>query len=154
MSKDPEVMKYIGDGSIFHWTREVALTKFKQQLSASQDQGPGVLAVYRHADSRYLGWCAISHSKFLNDMELGYRFCRDVWGCGYATEAVSAMLAEAYRTTDLNVIMACVHPDNAASIGVLEKLGFQYAYSKLSKPIGRDIPVYKVDRNTRVPTIS
>ena len=45
-------------------------------------------------------------------------------------------------------ILACVHPDNAASIRVLEKLGFRFSHSRLSKPIGRDMPVYRIDRKT------
>ena len=146
MSKDHDVMKYIGDGSIFHWTREVAFKKFNEQMSAPATEGLGVMAIYRESDLQYLGWCAISYSKFLNDVELGYRFCRDSWGCGYATEAASAMVSAAYQATDVNRIMACVHPDNTASIRVLEKLGFKFAYDIFSNPIQREIPVYRISR--------
>ncbi|MGD8836174.1 MAG: GNAT family N-acetyltransferase [Desulfobacteraceae bacterium] len=146
MSKDHDVMKYIGDGSVFHWTRDVAYKKFNEQVSVPVTEGIGVMAIYRESDSRYLGWCAISHSKFLDDMELGYRLCRDCWGCGYATEAASAMLSEAYHATDVNRIMACAHPENTASIRVLEKLGFKFAYPIFSNPIQREIPVYRISR--------
>lgn len=146
MSKDPEVMTYIGDGSIFHWTKAVARTKFIKQLAAPTDDRLGVMAVYRQADSQYLGWCAISHSKFLDHIELGYRYCRDAWNRGYATEAAAALLWHTYQTMHLNRIMACVHPENAASIGVLKKLGFTYSYSKPSKPAGTDLLVYQIGR--------
>ena len=146
MSKDPDVMAYIGDGSVFHWSRKVALAKFKDQVSTPIDNGLGARAIYRKRDALYLGWCAISPSVFLNHMELGYRLCRDAWGNGYATEAAAAMLEAAYRRMDIDRIMACAHPDNVASIRVLEKLGFKCCGSKLSKPIGRQIPVYQIDR--------
>jgi [ribosomal protein S5]-alanine N-acetyltransferase len=146
MSKDHQVMKYIGDGSIFHWTRDVAFKKFKEQVSNLKTGTVGEMSVYRQSDACYLGWCAISHSRFLNDIELGYRFRRDAWGYGYATEAATAMLSAAYQSTDLDQILACAHPDNAASIRVLVKLGFKYAYDILSKPIGSDIPVFKINR--------
>ena len=86
-------------------------------------------------------------------MELGYRYCRDSWGEGYATEAASAILAETYGVSDLDDILACVHPDNAASIRVLEKLGFCFSHSRLSKPSGRDMPVDRIDRKTYTQTV-
>jgi len=146
MSKDPEVMRYIGDGNIFYWSRETALIKFKEQLAAAKNHSPGVMAVYRQSDASYLGWCAVSHSRFLGHMELGYRFSRDAWGCGYATEAAWALLTETYRSTDLDTILACAHPDNAASIRVLAKLGFRYTCSKYSRPIAMELPVFRMDR--------
>ena len=153
MSVDLEVMKYIGDGSVFHWTKEVALEKFKDALSRQDHPVFGNLAVYRREGHQYIGWCGVSYSRFLDHMELGYRYCRDSWGEGYATEAASAILAETYGLSDLDDILACVHPDNAASIRVLEKLGFRFSHSRLSKPIGRDMPVYRIDRKTYTQTV-
>jgi ribosomal-protein-alanine N-acetyltransferase len=146
MSKDPEVMKYIGNGSIFHWTRQTALKKFKEQLTSRVSNGVDVMTIYRASDMCYLGWCAISHSRFLDDIELGYRLCRGAWGCGYATEAASAMLSATYQDTEVNRILACAHPENIASIRVLEKLGFWFAYTVYSKSIQREIPVYTISR--------
>ena len=152
MSVDPEVMQYIGDGSVFHWTKDVALEKFRDRLSRQNNNKFGNLAVCRGDRNFYIGWCGVSYSKFLDHIELGYRYCRDSWCKGYATEAASAILAETYQMTDVDEILACVHPGNTASIRVLEKLGFIIAYAKLSKPIGKDIPVYKIDRQTYVST--
>ncbi len=147
MSADPEVMKYIGDGSVFTWTKEVAMNRYKDGISGQDNNDFGNMAVYRRDRDLYIGWCGVCYSKFLDHIELGYRYCRYSWGKGYATEAASAILTETYQVTEIDEILACVHPDNTASIRVLEKLGFNYAYSKLSKPIGRDIFVYKIDRN-------
>lgn len=148
MSKDPEVMKYIGDGSIFHWEKETALEKFSERLARQGDAEYSNLAVYRVDRKLYIGWCGVVYSRFLDHIELGYRYCSDSWNNGYATEAASALLVEIYQTTDLDGILACVHPENSASIRVLEKIGFEYGYSKLSKPINREIPVYKIERQT------
>ena len=152
MSVDPGVMQYIGDGNVFHWTKEIALEKFRDRLSRQDTNKFRNLAVYRRACNLYIGWCGVSYSKFLDHIELGYRYCRDSWCKGYATEAASAILAETYKMTDIDEILACVHPGNTASIRVLEKLGFRISHSKLSKPIGKDIPVYKIDRQTYVST--
>jgi ribosomal-protein-alanine N-acetyltransferase len=148
MSIDPEVMQYIGDGSIYHWTKQVALEKYKEALSGQDDNRPGNLAVYRKDRDLYIGWCGVCYSKFLDHIELGYRYCSDSWRKGYATEAALAILTTIYKKTDIDNILACTHPENTASIRVLEKLGFNYSFPKLSKPIDKDIPVYKLDRKT------
>lgn len=148
MSKDPEVMQYIGDGSIFHWTRETALAKFKAGLDRTGSNEFEKRAVYTKDPNRYIGWCEIRYSKFLDHIELGYRYCRDAWFNGYATEAASAVLSESYQLSDIDQILACTHPQNMGSIRVLEKLGFTYAFSKLSRPAGIDIPVYQINCKT------
>jgi len=148
MSKDPDVMQYIGDGSIYHWTKKVAHEKFKTKLNRPNDDGPGTLAVYTKKNHLYIGWCSIRYSKFLDHIELGYSYCSDAWHNGYATEAASALLAAAYSMNDFDQIQACTHPKNIASIRVLEKLGFNFIYSKRSRGAGRDIPVFQVDRKT------
>jgi ribosomal-protein-alanine N-acetyltransferase len=153
MSKNPEVMKFIGDGSIYHWTKKVALEKFRTKLDFQDDSNPGVRAVYTKKDSFYIGWCAIRYSKFLDHIELGYSYCTDAWRNGYATEAASALLSETYGIKEIDRIRACTHPDNIASIRVLEKLGFSLTGSKHSLASGRDIPVFQIDRKTFWQTI-
>jgi len=56
---------------------------------------------------------------------IGYCFDEPVWGKGYATEAVRAMLQWAYGALDLNRVEAELDTRNAASARVLEKLGFE-----------------------------
>ncbi len=148
MSKDPEVMQYIGDGSIFHWTRNTAFERFKASLGRTNADEFGKLAIYTKEPNRYIGWCEIRYSKFLDHIELGYRYHRDEWFNGYATEAAAAVLSEAYQLSGFDRILACTHPENLAGIRVLEKLGFTYAFSKQSRPAGRDIPVYRMDCKT------
>ncbi|MFC1892231.1 GNAT family N-acetyltransferase, partial [Thermodesulfobacteriota bacterium] len=107
MSVDPEVMKYIGDGSIFHWTKDVALEKFTKRYSRQDDSEYGNLSVYREDRDLYIGWCGVCYSRFLDHIELSYRYCSDSWNRGYATEAASAIIKEAYQVTDLDEIHAC-----------------------------------------------
>ena len=107
MSADPEVMQYIGDGSVYHWTKEVALEKYKDGFSRQDNHGLGNLAVYSVDCDLYIGSCGVGYSKYLDHNELSYRYCRDSWGKGYATEAAVAILTETYRVTDIDDILAC-----------------------------------------------
>jgi RimJ/RimL family protein N-acetyltransferase len=57
-------------------------------------------------------------------LELGYWIARPFWGLGYATEAASAIIANAEGTLRLKKLEASHFLDNPASGRVLEKLGF------------------------------
>lgn len=62
-----------------------------------------------------------------DDIELGWRFKREYWGRGYASEAAAAV-ADAVLAKNQNVqfLSAIAMPDNAGSIGVMRKLGMQF----------------------------
>jgi hypothetical protein len=55
--------------------------------------------------------------------ETGYVLARDMWGRGFATEALRCIV-DLGTNLKLRSIAACVHADNTASIRVLEKVGF------------------------------
>jgi ribosomal-protein-alanine N-acetyltransferase len=57
-------------------------------------------------------------------IDLGFRFGRPYWGRGFATEAGAAWLSAAFDDYRLDELGAFVHPENTASLRVLEKLGF------------------------------
>lgn len=57
-------------------------------------------------------------------VEVGYWLGVDSWGQGYATEALRALCAHAFATTEFVRIFGCVFEGNDASGRVLEKSGF------------------------------
>src|SRR5262245_18712766 len=36
---------------------------------------------------KFIGWCGLKYRAELNEVDLGYRFKKQAWGKGYATEA-------------------------------------------------------------------
>ena len=56
--------------------------------------------------------------------DVGYILQPDHWGQGIAGEAVGAAIDHVFATRDLDDLTADVDPDNAASIRLLERLGF------------------------------
>lgn len=57
---------------------------------------------------------------------VGYWIGQDHWGHGYATEAMFAMSRFAFQNAGKDELCAAVHPENAASVRVLEKAGFVF----------------------------
>jgi RimJ/RimL family protein N-acetyltransferase len=57
------------------------------------------------------------------EVELGWTLGREHWGHGYATEAARAVRDWAFRELRLTRLISIIHPDNAASIRVAERLG-------------------------------
>jgi RimJ/RimL family protein N-acetyltransferase len=62
-------------------------------------------------------------------LALGYALAPEVWGRGYATEAVAAMVDAGFSLSRCVEIDADVRVENPASRRVLEKSGFVYAGS-------------------------
>lgn len=56
--------------------------------------------------------------------EVGFIFHPDHWGRGIAFEALSALIPHAFAALPIDRLVADVDPRNAASLGVLSKLGF------------------------------
>ena len=59
-------------------------------------------------------------------MSVGYVLAPEVWGRGYASEAVAAMVDAAFSLTHVIEINASVRVENPASRRVLEKAGFRF----------------------------
>ncbi len=57
--------------------------------------------------------------------EIGFALAEDVWGQGFAREAVNLVIELAFATFGLRRIEADVDPRNAASLGLLARLGFK-----------------------------
>ena len=56
--------------------------------------------------------------------DVGYILHPDVWGQGLAGEAVGAVIDHVFSTRAVDTLTADVDPENAASIRLLERLGF------------------------------
>lgn len=122
LNEDFEVIRYTGDGPF----ESVSATRtFLENYSDYKRNGFGRWAVIRKEDGKTLGWCGLKrHDDGMVD--LGYRFFRDEWGKGYATESSLGCLTYGFKTLQLPQIIARVDPANTASVRVIEKLGFTF----------------------------
>lgn len=66
----------------------------------------------------------IGKAGFYRPPDMGYILHPEHWGLGLATEALTAVLDRFFSTTDHAQATADVDPENAASIRVVQRLGF------------------------------
>ena len=67
----------------------------------------------------------IGRVAFWQGDEIGFLFDPAVWGKGFAGEALRAIAAYGFDVLGFDQIRADVDPDNAASLRVLERVGFK-----------------------------
>jgi ribosomal-protein-alanine N-acetyltransferase len=81
--------------------------------------------IVRKGDSTLIGTCGYhnwDHSS--RRAEVGYDLAPAQWGKGLMHEALEAVLTYGFEKMGLNRVQAMVHPENARSIHLLQRLGF------------------------------
>ncbi|WP_284442262.1 GNAT family N-acetyltransferase [Elizabethkingia anophelis] len=74
-----------------------------------------------------IGFGGLNYKRYANHLKLnlGYRFDKDFWGKGYATELALMAIEFGFNKLGKNEIYALVRPSNISSIRVLEKSGLE-----------------------------
>jgi RimJ/RimL family protein N-acetyltransferase len=94
-----------------------------RQLAHWQDHSFGWWAVELRAAPGLIGWNGLQFLPETGEIEVAYLLDKPHWGQGLATEGAQASLQFGFETLGLKGIVAIVHPENRASIRVIEKLG-------------------------------
>ena len=125
LNADPEVMRFITGGA--------PMTRVESQVQSDRiaehwrTYGFGLWAAIEAASGRMIGFAGLAHPLWLpgraRSVEVGWRFARDAWGNGYATEAGLAGLRYGFERLRLGEIISLIHPDNARSLAVAGRLG-------------------------------
>ncbi len=74
----------------------------------------------------FIGWCGLKMRPVVNEIDLGYRFIKNSWGKGYATEAAAASVRYGFEKLGIKRIVGRALSRNLPSIRVLEKCGMTY----------------------------
>jgi RimJ/RimL family protein N-acetyltransferase len=131
---DSEVMQFIGSGETGdHAEAAQSIERFIERWKAN---GFGQYAVERRDDGAFLGrlgllvwdsrvWrpSTMPDAGEAAEIELGWTLLRHYWGHGYATEASAAVRDAVWEDLEPKRLISLIHPDNARSIGVAERLG-------------------------------
>jgi RimJ/RimL family protein N-acetyltransferase len=80
-------------------------------------------------DGEFLGYAGIMPSRpdhpLGEHFDIGWRLARWAWGQGYATEAATAALQDAFTRCGLAKVIACTTADNRRSQAVMARLGLR-----------------------------
>ena len=102
-----------------------------EQFIAAANGQDGAAAFLITREGELIGGCGVD----LNDdgPEIGYWLGVSYWGCGYATEAVRALIDHAFDDLQHVTLQAGARVSNPASRRVLEKCGFQWTGVRLTR---------------------
>ena len=127
LDSDPEVMRHISKG--VPTARETFEIAYLPRMMAWQNQSPprGFWAAHLRESDEFVGWFHLRPDKISPDeMELGYRLKRAVWGRGLATAGSRALLEKAFGKWGYSKVCARTLAGNFASRRVMEKAGLSF----------------------------
>lgn len=114
------------------WARhELAPAYFKRRLKLSEREmrrGSSLpLFIFRSGDEAMVGGASLSNVRYgaSRSAHLGYWIGAPYTRRGYGAAAVRALLDHAFETIELNRVEAACQPENAASMRLLNALGFR-----------------------------
>src|SRR2546423_1748962 len=121
---DPEVFRFYTYGP--YPSLEETAQRIRQYRLHSEQYGFAKCIVVEKSTGIPIGDAGLSFADDTGEVHIGYKFAKAYWGRGYATEAAEAWVRYGFDRLGLSRIVAFVHPQNATSIRVIQKLQFSY----------------------------
>ena len=141
---DPEVTKYIKSGG---FQADEVRQRLKKEMDNFLINGVQYWPIYLLETNQHIGCCGLRPFKPEEQMlEIGIHLKQKYWSYGYAKEACAAVIAYAFHTLHIQVLVAGHHPKNQASAQLLKKLGFVYSHDEFYPPTGLMHPSYRITR--------
>lgn len=138
LNGDPQVMRYIAAVGDPAMGREGVPARSFLHVA----RGLGYWTVFARTDeSEPLGYVGlIPDGNDPEQAQISYRVAARHWGRGFAREAVGRLLRYGFETLDLPEALIVTHPQNAASLQLAARLGFEPDRTRNAPTIG-DPPV-------------
>ncbi|MFE6158318.1 GNAT family N-acetyltransferase [Streptomyces sp. NPDC056486] len=148
INSDPEVMRWIGDGSA-HDGEEQTRSTMARWEHGWETEGFGLFAVEVRATGELAGFTGLSVPHYLPEVmpavEIGWRLGRSFWGQGLATEAARAALDFGLTDRGLERIVSIVQVGNDASERIMNKLGMRVERGTFDPHCGRALRIHSLD---------
>lgn len=122
---DPAFIRHVGDRGI-RTPDEARDAIVAGPMKLFERCGYGPYCVSLKENDHLIGVCGLFKRDNLEDADIGFSILPEYWRKGYAAEAAIAVVKYASTVLGLKKLMAIVSPTNAASIGLIEKLGLKY----------------------------
>jgi RimJ/RimL family protein N-acetyltransferase len=125
LDSDPAVMHFITGGRPTP-RREIESDVLPMYLDYYERfAGFGFWAVIEKSSSRFVGWFHFRPTAAADEVELGYRLVKSVWGKGYATEGSRALIHKGFDELGVQRVVAFTMVVHVASRRVMEKAGLR-----------------------------
>lgn len=123
INADPDVTRYLS-GPMTRAESDAYVERIRDHWD---HWGYGLYAVELAAEPGLVGFVGLSHHRAMPDeVEIGWRLERRVWGSGVATEGALAVRDTAFTVLGLPRLVSLTTEENLASRRVMDKLGFRY----------------------------
>jgi len=121
LNADPEVTRFL-PAALTPSESDALVDRFVDHW---REDGFGLWAVERLQDGAFLGFTGLGVPAWAPgpETEVGWRFARSAWGCGYATEAARAAVRFGFEVLDLPEVVSYTTTANERSRRVMERLG-------------------------------
>jgi [ribosomal protein S5]-alanine N-acetyltransferase len=138
----PHWIQYIGDRDIHSQEEAIAyLKKGPMALWEREGYGPYVAHDLKTDEPiAYVGWVK---RDFFDAPDIGYACLPQFYRHGFVEEACRHLIQLAIQHDCWPHIFAITLPDNAASVGLLLKLGFEKSHSMEEPPSMEVVDIYK-----------
>jgi RimJ/RimL family protein N-acetyltransferase len=143
IASDPEVMRYIGEGT--PWLEERSRQFVERQMGLYRERGYCLWKLLPTTGRPIVGFCGLQPLPGTPDIEIGWWLARACWGMGMATEAARATLRDGFERIGLTRIVAIAQPANIASIRIMQKLGMQF--ERMTESNGIAVALYSIRRS-------
>jgi RimJ/RimL family protein N-acetyltransferase len=149
IAADPQVMRYIADGS--PWSDEQIQGFIARQRESAQEHGFCFGPLLDAASNVLIGQAGLQYLGTTGEVEIGWWLAPHCWGRGLGTEAAHAIRRFAFDDARLPRIVAIAHPQNLASIRIMQKIGMMFRGLVLRSKLGlsgkdMEIVLYSAER--------
>lgn len=125
MNKDKEVMQYFPDTLTDQETADMV-----ERINLHfEKNGFGLFAVENKLTGQFIGFTGFAipafESFFTPGIEIGWRYRKEAWGQGFATEAASACLCYGFDTLQFDKVVSFTAAVNINSEKVMKRIGMK-----------------------------
>jgi len=139
---DPDVTRYLGSGKPL--ARHEAWRGFAAHIGHWTLRGYGMLAIEEKATGAFAGRAGFFNPEGWPGFEVGWTLAKEYWGRGYATESARRLLEHAFTAMGRDHVISVIHPENAPSIRVAERIGEHF--ERKADLHGSEVLIYRIDR--------
>lgn len=150
LAANPEVMRYIGDGST--WDKDRTNQVFERQMQHWTDHGFGWRSAIQKTTSRRIGFVGINHvgpeaTEITEDeVEIGWWIDPTVWRQGFAKEGAFALRDEGFERVGLGRLIGRYQPPNVASGLVMKAIGMVFERDAIGRH-GDRVSIFALNRD-------